>query len=293
MKASINNEMPKAVVPSASSGARCEGDVESRAPGRGIDGSWSAMFLGAHWIPVVVLVLAAVASMSFEIDQRFADWLYAWQGHQWRFRSSVVTNGLIHLVGRDLSTAAWLGVLATWIVTRLRPSLSAWRTPLACLLVSTLLATAVVAWIKSWSNMDCPWDIARYGGSRPYVGLLSLRPAGLPRAACFPAGHASAGYAWTALYFFFLSTRPQWRWVGLTFGIALGLLFGLTQQLRGAHFLSHDLWAAAICWTSAFGGYLLFQVRATSDSRPVSPIQGRVAIAPRAAASWLFRTGAK
>jgi membrane-associated PAP2 superfamily phosphatase len=27
-----------------------------------------------------------------------------------------------------------------------------------------------------------------------------------------------------------------------------GLAFGLAQQWRGAHFMSHTLWSAAVCW---------------------------------------------
>lgn len=230
-------------------------------PGRMRDGSWSPGFLAAHWSPVLVLATGAVLLAAFAGDQWLADRLYAGQGHGWPLRPAFVTERLIHIGGRDLSTVAWLGVLVAWLVARAKPGLSAWRTPFAVLLASTLLATAVVAWIKSWSNMDCPWDLTRYGGAREFVGLLSLRPVGMPRAACFPAGHASAGYSWMALYFFFLSTRPRWRWLGLSVGLLLGLLFGGAQQLRGAHFLSHDLWTAAICWSCALGGYLVFHGR--------------------------------
>ena len=225
--------------------------------GRQGEANWSPRFLLAHSLPALLLALLGGGLMSLQIDQWLADLLYAWQGQQWALRSSFLAEGLIHILGRDLSTAAWLCVLAAWVVARLRGGMLHWRRPLAMLLLSTLLATALVAWIKSWSNMDCPWDLARYGGTREYVGLLSLRPIGLPRAACFPGGHASAGYAWMALYFFFLVMRPRWRWAGLGVGIGLGLLFGVTQQLRGAHFLSHDLWTAAICWGVALGGYLL------------------------------------
>ena len=35
---------------------------------------------------------------------------------------------------------------------------------------------------------------------------------------------------------------------GLALGIIVGLLFGLAQQSRGAHFLSHDLWSGMIAW---------------------------------------------
>lgn len=231
------------------------------APGIARDGSWAPSFLMAHWAPVPVLVIAAVLLTTLHGDQWLADRIYALQGRHWALRSAFVTENLLHIVGRNISTLAWLVVLATWLVARSRPGLAPLRTPLVTLLVSTLLATALVAWIKSWSNMDCPWDLARYGGAREFVGLVSLRPVGMPRAACFPAGHAGAGYTWMALYFFFLATRPRWRWRGLAVGVSLGLLFGVVQQLRGAHFLSHDLWTAAICWTCALAGYLYSQRR--------------------------------
>jgi membrane-associated PAP2 superfamily phosphatase len=294
MKATINGgAMPRRDLHGASAKQRASAHAPTVA-GRAQDGTWTVTFLAAHWAPVLVLAAVAGLLMATHGDQWLADRLYAWQGHSWALRSSFVAEKVVHLAGRDLSTAAWLGVLAAWMVARVRPGLSSWRRPLAGLLVSTLLATAVVAWIKSWSNMDCPWDLARYGGAREYIGLLSLRPAGMPRATCFPAGHASAGYAWVALYFFLLATRPRWRWLGLAAGVSLGVLFGATQQLRGAHFLSHDLWTAVICWACALGGYLLFQGKdpvATLADRPVRP--DPTDIAPRAAASWQRRAAGK
>ena len=87
------------------------------------------------------------------------------------------------------------------------------------------------------------------------VTLLVCSTCGLPqcqRPPAFPPGHASAGYTWIASYFFFAAIRPQWRWAGLALGLGLGLTFGITQQFRGAHFLSHDLWTVMICWTVSF-----------------------------------------
>ncbi|RYE95440.1 MAG: hypothetical protein EOO41_05650, partial [Methanobacteriota archaeon] len=78
---------------------------------------------------------------------------------------------------------------------------------------------------------------------------------------CFPAGHASAGYAWVALYFCALALRPAWRMPALWMGIAAGLLFGIAQQLRGAHFLSHDLWSLAVCWGTALALYWVMLAR--------------------------------
>ncbi|HZX77884.1 phosphatase PAP2 family protein [Lysobacter sp.] len=218
-------------------------------------------FLVMHaWLPFIALSALLVLTMGLGGDQWLADRMYAFEGGHWALRDAFVTDQLIHKAGRDMDIALWLSVLVAWILTH-RPGREHWRAPLAYLLTATALSMACVAWMKSWSNMDCPWDLLRYGGDRPYVGLWQLRPIGLERGSCFPAGHASGGYAWLALYFFLAVVRPQWRWWGLAAGIALGLLFGVSQQLRGAHFLSHDLITAAICWGDALLCFGLFRRR--------------------------------
>lgn len=211
------------------------------------------------WIPLALLIAATVVLMVLHGDLWIADRIYAWEGHRWALRQSLVAKEVLHQWGHDLSVAAWLAVFAAWLVTFVRDGLALWRRPLAYLLVTVALSTLAVAWIKAWSNMDCPWDVVQYGGSKPYVDVFSLRPLGLARGRCFPAGHASAGYAWMSLYFFFLLTRPRWRQLGLVVGGGLGLLFGIDQQLRGAHFSSHDIWAAGICWMVALGFYRVFR----------------------------------
>jgi membrane-associated PAP2 superfamily phosphatase len=40
--------------------------------------------------------------------------------------------------------------------------------------------------------------------------------------------------------------RLATRW--LTGAVAIGFFLGATQQLRGAHFMSHTLWTGWICW---------------------------------------------
>lgn len=209
-------------------------------------------FLARHagW-PLLAFALATVILIPLQGDLWLADRLYAWEGHRWSLQQGFVTQHLIHVMGKRVSTLAWYAVALLLIASGSFPRLKAWRRPLFFLLLATALSTGAVGTLKLWTDMDCPWDLARYGGSRPFVDLFSARPALLPPAACFPAGHASAGYAWVALYFFFLATVPRLRWPGLGVGLAAGLLFGGAQQLRGAHFLSHDLWTLAICWAIA------------------------------------------
>jgi membrane-associated PAP2 superfamily phosphatase len=215
-----------------------------------------------HWLahhllwPVLVFAVAIMVLGPLHGDLWIADQLYAIEGHAWSLKDHFVTEHLIHMGGKRLSVLAWLAILIAWMMSWRAPALREWRRPLLYLWVSVLLATALVSAVKRGSGLDCPWDLLRYGGDRPYFGLFSSRPAWMPAASCFPAGHASAGYAWVSLYFFFLVLRPAWRWWGLAIGLAAGVAFGIAQQLRGAHFLSHDLWSLMICWSSALVLYM-------------------------------------
>lgn len=208
-------------------------------------------------IPAAVLLLASVVLMAGSGDQWLADQLYRWQGSRWALKDAWWSSHLVHKGGRNLSFLAaalvMLALLRTWFNASWRPL----RRPLSYLLMAVALSSGLVSLLKSWTHMDCPWDLERYGGLRPFIGLFESRPVALGHAACFPAGHASAGYAWLAIYFFMLQVRPQWRWPATLSVLAVGLVFGITQQLRGAHFLSHDLWSLAISWTVAVGLYLV------------------------------------
>ena len=223
--------------------------------------------LRAQWrvwcIGLAVYLLAMSALMGLAGDFAIADRVYAWQGHAWQWRQHWLTNQLVHEGGKRLSWLMWLTVLAFTAVTWRRPSWRAWRRPLLVLLGSVLLSTGIVAGIKHAVPMACPWDLQRYGGGHAFIGLFDAWPTGRARTLCFPAAHASAGFAWVALYFFCLQQAPRWRLWGLGAGLLLGGIFGLSQELRGAHFLSHDLTTVMICWTVA----LLLHTGAQPGSR--------------------------
>ena len=195
-----------------------------------------------EWRLVVAFIALNLVLLGFGGDLWIADRIYALEGHAWRLQDGFITQAVLHVGGRRFSALAWLLVVVGFGASFVHPPLRAWRSALGKLALSVLLSTSLVALLKNWTHVACPWDLVRYGGGQPE---------GLGVGRCFPAGHASAGYAWMALYFFFLAVRPAWRWHGLALGLVLGLVFGVDQQLRGAHFLSHDLWAAAICWTTA------------------------------------------
>ena len=220
--------------------------------------------LATHlYLPFSLLLIANAWLVGGGGDFWFADELYRLEGGHWALQHAWLTHQLIHGAGKWLSQLAVLGVLfATLRAWRaVQPQRWAWL----ALLASVAVSTGLVSLLKHVTHMDCPWDLARYGGTQAFYGLLESRH-GIPASGCFPAGHASAGYAWLALYFFALAVAPRWRWPAFALALSVGLLFGLSQQLRGAHFLSHDLWTLAICWCVPL---LFFRLLPQADFPPV------------------------
>ncbi|MCB1801198.1 MAG: phosphatase PAP2 family protein [Gammaproteobacteria bacterium] len=158
------------------------------------------------------------------------------------------TERILHDGGRRLMLAL-AGLLAfalavSWSALRWQ----AWRLRLAYLLLVVLLSVSAVNLGKQFSNVDCPWDLAVYGGERVHYGLFDAKPLDAPRGRCFPGGHSSAGFALLALYFVGLSAGVRRPGLLLLPGILVGSLFAVDQWVRGAHFPSHDLTTAYLCW---------------------------------------------
>jgi membrane-associated PAP2 superfamily phosphatase len=129
-----------------------------------------------------------------------------------------------------------------------------------------LLATLIVGGLKAVTNVDCPWDLAGFGGHNDYFALFADRPDALKRAQCFPGAHASSGFALFCFYFVFRDrSRRLARWM-LAAAITVGIAFSIGQEARGAHFLSHDLTSAAIVWFVQLGLYAWFIRRTRASS---------------------------
>ncbi len=210
------------------------------------------------YLPLAVLILTLLVVAWSGLDLHLADLIYRLSGNQWSLRSAWITNDLIHEAGRSLVSLAALAILGLWLGSYLVPGLRSGREGWQFVLAASLLAALAINLLKRVTHMDCPWDLLRYGGEEPYFSLFTRLPPGKDPGSCFPAGHASAGWSWLALYYWALEYRSNLRKYLLALVLTVGFVFGFSQQLRGAHFISHDLWTLLICWTQTTGVYLLF-----------------------------------
>ncbi|MDC1528298.1 phosphatase PAP2 family protein [Gammaproteobacteria bacterium] len=201
--------------------------------------------------PTLVYFCLMLCFTQFPLDQWFADSIFSWEGGEWILRDAWLTSAVIHEGGRKLVLLVLVLVLLLIAATYCLSGLKSYRRGFLYIIVSAITSGVLVNLLKTVSGIDCPWDLQDYGGDRIYQGWSALFTLNESGGNCFPAGHASAAYAWFGVYFFTLHHFPQWRRVAITTVILFGLVFGISQQLRGAHFLSHDLTTAWICWMTA------------------------------------------
>ncbi len=199
------------------------------------------------YIPLFVFMFIAAAFELGKVDIWIADRIYAWEGSTWALKNAWITNTIIHQLGKKLSLLVAVIILTALILSYMSQYFRQHRRELVYLLLAAGGSSALISGLKSISHVSCAWDFFRYGGALEYTSVYT-QIRNLSGGNCFPAGHASGGYAWLAFYFLGLYKQSNWRWIGLGAALIVGLIFGFSQQLRGAHFITHDLWTLAICW---------------------------------------------
>ncbi|MGJ7543912.1 phosphatase PAP2 family protein [Variovorax sp. LT1R16] len=152
-----------------------------------------------------------------------------------------------HEVPRLLSWACLTGLFAAirWPCGPLRCLTRGERVQLALTVLGSVLAVSL---LKHASHTSCPWDLRDFGGKAVHLshwawGLNDGGPGG-----CFPAGHASAALAYIGGWFVWRRHLPRAAMYWLAASLGLGLVLGIAQQWRGAHYMSHTLWTAWVCW---------------------------------------------
>ena len=126
----------------------------------------------------------------------------------------------------------------------------------------TLLCVLAVPALKRLSSTSCPWDLAAFGGAAQH---LSHWRWGVPDGGaghCFPSGHAVAAFAFISQYFLWRGVNARRARSWLLAVLVTGAVFGLAQLARGAHFPSHTLWSAWLCWCLCAGAAALMRWQA-------------------------------
>ncbi len=194
-------------------------------------------------------LLALIAWDASNLDlwlARLAGTSSGFAGRDHWFLSQVLHQGARNLTG--LLVAA-LAISVLWPWGPLRALTQRRRLWLLAAVVGGMILPAS---LKRLSVTSCPWELREFGGAYTFVSHWRWWQSDGGPGHCFPAGHASSAFAWVAGFFVWppgSALARRWLWTALI----AGLVIGIAQQLRGAHFMSHTLWTAWICWAWAWG----------------------------------------
>ena len=208
------------------------------------------------WTVATLILLAAWDLLA--VDLALARWFGSAAG--FAYRDHWLFSSVMHQGARRLAWTLQLALLlAIWWPVGVLRLLT--RRERVHLLVATLAIVFVIWAVKSASLTSCPWDLAEFGGSARYVSHWAWGVPDGGRGECFPAGHASSAFCFLTGYFWLRDKAPRAATWWLLVTLAAGFLIGLAQQVRGAHYMSHTLWAAWLCWVVAWLAYLALEHR--------------------------------
>ena len=200
------------------------------------------------WQVTAVTLLGLLVLEATPIDLALARLSYDPQLHSFPLREHFLTTRVAH-DGVKVASALVFGwiLVSVWRPLGLLSRLDRPRRVYLFVAVATCLV--VVASLKRGSALHCPWGLLEFGGSHAYLRLFDTIPDGWQRGACFPAGHALSAFAYIGGYFAWREVDRRVARAWLIAVLVAGALAGVSQQLRGAHFLSHTLWTAWLAWT--------------------------------------------
>ena len=189
-------------------------------------------------------------------DLAMARWFGGASG--FAYRDHWLFSGILHQGARRVAWTLQLGlVLAIW--WPLGPLRQLPRRERVHLMLATLLTILGIWLLKNRSLTSCPWELSEFGGVAAYVSHWRWGVADGGEGLCFPAGHASAAFAFLTGFFWLRERAPRAALVWLALTVLAGVTIGLAQQVRGAHYMSHTLWTGWMAWVLAGSLYLLLE----------------------------------
>ena len=204
---------------------------------------------------IVLTALLLAATILFfgltDIDLSVQNIFYNTGNHKWILDSHLQPYKFIFYDGikKLLIIIAVLFLLALLFFWK-KKLIQEYRKGIIILLLSAILVPTVVGALKKETNMPCPKEELQYGGLYPRTSVWQEYSSEFKlhhhKTKCWPAGHASGGFALFSLFFLFKKRRN--KMIGLGVGFLTGWSMGLYKMLIGDHFFSHTVITMVLAW---------------------------------------------
>ena len=204
----------------------------------------------AFILSVAALFTAFLFFELSDVDLLVESWFYSETTQTWLLdRENQLARLLFYDGIKGVLSLFVFGLIGTLLIFGKRPFVQRYKEGMKVVILSMILIPLTVSSLKAVTNVPCPKNITCFHGTTPYVKVLDSYPEGYQqksRCRCYPAGHASGGFALLSLYFLFQNSRNRRR--ALAAALALGWTMGLYKMLIGDHFLSHTVVTMLLAW---------------------------------------------
>lgn len=190
--------------------------------------------------------------------------IHPWMSESGQFflRDNWYLAELNHRYVKDVLLLVYTSFFILWLASFKIESLKSQRWTYGYFFCMVIVTTSIIGLLKSQSAHNCPWNMTIPTQQGFFWDFSATQ------GHCFPGGHAATGFALLAGYFVFRLSDPKRAYFFLISGMILGFAMGWAQMMRGAHFLSHNLWTGWIIWSINVIFYL-FNYRRFHGSKAV------------------------
>ena len=195
---------------------------------------------------VVVIALFELTSLDILIQEKF----FIANTNSWILNRDEAILKFIFYDGIKKLLIVFAVILLFFLIFfRKKELIKNYKEGLIIVILASILVPLAIGSLKAVSNTPCPKNIEYFGGDYPNIKVFEAYPKEFiqnSKIKCWPAGHASGGFALMALFFLFKKRKNQI--IALIFALSIGWSMGTYKMLIGDHFLSHTIITMIIAW---------------------------------------------
>ena len=197
-----------------------------------------------------VLVLSVLFFGLSDVDVTVQDYFFDPLSHNWLLDGDMEPYHFILYSGiKKLLIIIAVGFLIALLFFRKTTLVQNYKKGMLIVILSAIFVPVTVGGLKKTTNMPCPKHEIHYGGAYPRTAVWQPYPpkyASMKKIACWPAGHASGGFALMSLFFLFKRRRN--KYIALFCALLIGWSMGSYKMIIGDHFFSHTWITMVLAW---------------------------------------------
>lgn len=198
-----------------------------------------------------ILLIAIIALFQFSnLDIFVQNFFYNFDTKNWLLqKEESILRFFLYDGIKVLLIIFAVAILFSLIFLRKKQFIQEYKKGLIIVLLSAIFVPSLIGTLKAVTNTPCPCDIIHFNGTYPDIKVFDSYPKDFVQTSkikCWPAGHASGGFALMALFFLFKTVKNQKR--ALIGALIVGWSMGTYKMLLGDHFLSHTIITMLLAW---------------------------------------------